>query len=33
MERLLEAINRGILKGLNENNIEFLTDLDDENLD
>jgi hypothetical protein len=33
MRKLLEAINRGILKGLNENNIEFLTDLDDENLD
>jgi len=33
MKRLLEAINRGILKGLNENNIELLADLDDENLD
>jgi hypothetical protein len=33
MERLLEAINRGILKGLNENNVELLADLDDENLD
>ena len=33
MKQLLEAINRGILKGLNENNIELLADLDDENLD
>jgi len=33
MKRLLEAINRGILRGLNENNIKLLTDLDDENLD
>ena len=33
MKRLLEAINRGILRGLNENNIELLADLDDENLD
>ena len=33
MKRLLEAINRGILKGLTENNIELLTDLDDDNLD
>jgi hypothetical protein len=33
MNSLLEAINRGILKGLNENNIELLTDLDIENLD
>ena len=33
MRKLLEAINRGILKGLNENNIELLSDLDDENLD
>ena len=33
MKHLLEAINRGILRGLNENNIELLTDLDDENLD
>ena len=33
MKRLLEAINRGILKGLNENNIELLTDLDGDNLD
>ena len=30
MKHLLEAINRGILKGLNENNIELLADLDDE---
>ena len=28
MDRLLEAINRGILKGLTENNIELLADLD-----
>ena len=33
MITLLEAINRGILKGLNENNIELLTDLDGDNLD
>ena len=33
MKRLLEAINRGILKGLPENNIELLADLDDENLE
>ena len=33
MKHLLEAINRGILKGLNEQNIELLADLDDENLD
>jgi len=33
MKHLLEAINRGILRGLNENNIELLADLDDENLD
>jgi hypothetical protein len=33
MHKLLEVIHRGILRGLNENNIEFLTDLDDENLD
>ena len=33
MKQLLEAINRGILKGLNEQNIELLSDLDDENLD
>ena len=32
MKQLLEAINRGILRGLNENNIELLADLDDENL-
>jgi hypothetical protein len=29
---LLEAINRGILKGLSESNINLLTDLDDDNL-
>ena len=33
MQRLLEAINRGILRGLNEQNIELLSDLDDGNLD
>ena len=33
MKKLLEAINRGILRGLNEQNIELLADLDDENLD
>jgi hypothetical protein len=33
MKKILEVINRGILKGLNENNIELLSDLDDENLD
>ena len=33
MKQLLEAINRGILRGLYENNIELLTDLDDGNLD
>jgi hypothetical protein len=33
MKKLLEAINRGILKGLSENNIELLTDLDDSELD
>ena len=33
MIKLLEAVNRGILRGLNENNIELLADLDDENLD
>jgi hypothetical protein len=33
MKQLLEAINRGILRGLNENNIELLADLDDDNLD
>jgi hypothetical protein len=32
MKRLLEAINRGILKALNESNINLLTDLDDDNL-
>ncbi len=32
MKRLLEAINRGILRGLNENNIELLADLDGDNL-
>ena len=32
MKHLLEAINRGILKGLNESNIELLADLDDVNL-
>ena len=33
MKRLLEAINRGILRGLNENNIELLADLDDDTAD
>ena len=33
MKKLLEAINRGLLRGLNEQNIELLSDLDDENLD
>jgi hypothetical protein len=33
MKHLLEAINRGILRGLHENNIELLTDLEDDNLD
>ena len=34
MKQLLEAIHRGILRGVNENNnIELLTDLDDDNLD
>ena len=33
MKKLLEAINRGIIRGLNEQNIELLSDLDDENLD
>jgi hypothetical protein len=33
MKALLEAINRGILKGLTENNIELLADLEDDNLD
>ncbi len=32
MKNLLEAINRGILRGLYENNIELLADLDGENL-
>jgi hypothetical protein len=32
MKQLLEAINRGILNGLNENNIELLADLDGDNL-
>ena len=33
MIKLLEAINRGILRGLNEQNMELLSDLDDGNLD
>ena len=33
MKQLLEAINRGILRGLNESNIELLADLDDSELD
>jgi hypothetical protein len=33
MKQLLEAINRGILKGLTESNIEILSGLDDDNLD
>jgi hypothetical protein len=33
MKRLLEAINRRILKGLNESNINLLADLDDDELD
>ena len=33
MKRLLEAINRGILRGLNENNIELLVDLEGDELD
>ena len=33
MKQLLEAINRGILRGLNEQNIELLSDLDGDNLD
>ena len=33
MHKLLEVINRGILRGLNENNIELLTDLSDDRLD
>ena len=32
MKQLLEAINRGILKGLSESNINLLTDIDDDNL-
>jgi hypothetical protein len=32
MKHLLEAINRGILRGLRENNIELLADLGDDNL-
>ena len=33
MKKLLEAINRGILRGLNEQNMELLSDLDNGNLD
>ena len=33
MQELLESINRGIIKGLRENNIELLADLDVDNLD
>ena len=33
MKHLLEAINRGILRGLHENNIELLVDLDGDHLD
>jgi hypothetical protein len=34
MKKLLEAINRGILKGLSEsNNINLLTDLGDNDID
>jgi hypothetical protein len=33
MKKLSEVIHRGILRGLNENNIELLSDLDDDNLD
>jgi len=33
MKKLLEAINRGILKGLNENNMELLVNLDGETSD
>ena len=33
MKKLLEAINRGLLRGLHEQNMELLSDLDDENLD
>ena len=32
MKKLLEAINRGILKGLSESNIHLLSDLADDNL-
>ena len=32
MKKLLKAINRGILRGLNESTIEILSDLDDDNL-
>ena len=32
MKQLLEAINRGILKGLTESNIEILSGLDDDEL-
>jgi hypothetical protein len=33
MKKLLEVINRGILKDLNESNINLLTDLNDNELD
>ena len=33
MKKLLDAINRGILRGLNENNIELLSDLDNSEID
>ena len=33
MKKLLEAINRGLLRSLNEQNMELLSDLDDDNLD
>ena len=33
MKKLLESINRGILKALNESNINLLADLGDDNLD
>jgi hypothetical protein len=33
MKKLLEAINRGIIRNLNENNIELLADLEDDDLD
>ena len=32
MKRLLEAVNNGILKGLSDNDIELLSDLDDDDL-